>query len=992
MSLKLVQRLIAILGQRAFWSFAVVTLLVAALLAAVNITSRHALKSYVEDQLERISWDLAMIQTTGFTLTSELSQRMSSVEGLEQVESLVLLRAKLPEGGEVVSEVDGKPLTTPWLSMLAATDPGLLPPKLNLALGNGQSGAEDGDSLQQGGAIMALVGPDRAMGSAFLALQGSQEFSIKVVRGDRSLTLFSIPLQGVIRLDRDELNRWLMDQLGSISFIPHVGIMLLMPYQEQVLERFDSVATGLVPLDLMGDMDTDFAHVQRAEYMPEVVYVGRLDQEKLISGWDIPHSLENLQAVIGQIHSQVMSVGVPVIVDSTTQVLLQRMSRIARVIGLLSLLIALPLLWMAWLFAGNLSGLLMLNERRKLGLMRLRGVPGQLIGRAFLLAILVGGLLGGALGLAIGSVFPLMVYEGGDWPTWVLTQPQQLLVFVAFLAITVGLALISSRRLIRYATTISPLEASGRVAGSEALKAGVKFGPLELLCFVIGFYTLGSWISGYSLSLLFDLGLFTRIDQLLAFVGLPLFLYGIVTLLVSRARWVQRLLGVIMRPVGGRLGTFSVKHLAVKPHRSFGFLLIVALVVSVSIYPTITSGSFENKGLRGARVQMGAQSLVTLNAPDLVDVEQLRGGLRVQLEALQPRVENILSEVRKLEGVQSVTYMLEAILPNFFLPNYGLRGVPIFLIYDVDAYLENVYSEPELGIGGTFEELVSRLKAGELLTSPPVADFWRLRSGSVLPVGMDEERRVVSARVAGSLAFLPGTPPRTVTDRQGFVEARVDYLNYLFSQNAYLVAVANSPELEEMVVLVPHVILLVNAKPGASLEQVQRDLVRLLPSPPIGLHDLPAEIRKVGSDMFIALALENMQIYLVGGLLLALIAILSVALVNYTEDRHTLALVRIRGTSPVQMWRFFVALLIAPGLLGLVLGGLVSLLAGYGLANRIWNLREIQTAVQLLPTRLVLSPLSGAIIVLVLIMLLGVACIFSWWVFRRTARETATER
>ena len=113
MSLKLVQRLIAILGQRAFWSFAVVTLLVAALLAAVNITSRHALKSYVEDQLERISWDLAMIQTTGFHLTSQLSQRMSSVEGLEQVESLVLLRARLPEGGEVVSEVDGK--RCPWI-------------------------------------------------------------------------------------------------------------------------------------------------------------------------------------------------------------------------------------------------------------------------------------------------------------------------------------------------------------------------------------------------------------------------------------------------------------------------------------------------------------------------------------------------------------------------------------------------------------------------------------------------------------------------------------------------------------------------------------------------------------------------------------------------------------------------------------------------------------------------------------------------------------
>ena len=129
-----------------------------------------------------------------------------------------------------------------------------------------------------------------------------------------------------------------------------------------------------------------------------------------------------------------------------------------------------------------------------------------------------------------------------------------------------------------------------------------------------------------------------------------------------------------------------------------------------------------------------------------------------------------------------------------------------------------------------------------------------------------------------------------------------------------------------------------------------------------------------------------------GGLLLALIAILSVALVNYVEDRRTLALVRIRGASPLQIWRFFVAMLIAPGLWGLVLGGLISLLAGYGLANLIWSLREIKTAVQLLPTHLVVSSLSAAILVLVLFILLGVAFFFSWWVFRRTARETVAER
>ncbi len=85
-------------------------------------------------------------------------------------------------------------------------------------------------------------------------------------------------------------------------------------------------------------------------------------------------------------------------------------------------------------------------------------------------------------------------------------------------------------------------------------------------------------------------------------------------------------------------------------------------------------------------------------------------------------------------------------------------------------------------------------------------------------------------------------------------------------------------------------------------------------------------------------------------------------------------------------------MLIAPGLWGLVLGGLISLLAGYGLANLLWNLREIKTAVQLLPTHLVVSSRSVAIVVWVLIILLGIAFFFSWWVFRRTARETVADR
>ena len=85
------------------------------------------------------------------------------------------------------------------------------------------------------------------------------------------------------------------------------------------------------------------------------------------------------------------------------------------------------------------------------------------------------------------------------------------------------------------------------------------------------------------------------------------------------------------------------------------------------------------------------------------------------------------------------------------------------------------------------------LPSGQVAASPPVAEFWQLEPGLPLLVGMDRNRAAIDATASGVLAFLPGIPPRTVTDRQGYVQARVDYLNHLFNSNAYLVAPRRHP-------------------------------------------------------------------------------------------------------------------------------------------------------------------------------------------------------
>src|SRR5207249_9999506 len=223
--------------------------------------------------------------------------------------------------------------------------------------------------------------------------------------------------------------------------------------------------------------------------------------------------------------------------------------------------------------------------------------------------------------------------------------------------------------------------------------------------------------------------------------------------LASKRERIQHVMAPVLTPIGGVLGRFALRHMSAKPHRTVAFLLIVALMSSVSLYPIITSRSFEDKAIRGAAVQLGTDWQVLFNAPDLVEIDRLNGPASSQLAALKPEIAKVVSSLRRLAGVKDATYMVEAVLPSFYLPGYGLRGVPLYLFGGNDAYRTNVYSEPSVGLSAAFNDIVARTK-GEVAVSPPVADFWRLDPGSQVLLGLDSERRAVASRTAGVLAFL----------------------------------------------------------------------------------------------------------------------------------------------------------------------------------------------------------------------------------------------
>lgn len=981
--------LVRVVGRRPFAAFAAVSFLVVALLAAVNLTSHRALERYVADQIERVPWDVSVYQTAEVPVAAEVRDTIAKADGVTRVEDIHFLRTAVPEG--VSPEVDGQPFRTPWLSMLSASDRNLLPPDIR----------PQGD-----GAILVLVGSRAQMGDAYLHLQNRTRFGVRAdltpegeVASAHShdgsqdrphlhrVPVFEVPLERTVRIDSNELNRWFLDKTSSPTLVPELGAILVVPNRPSLLTTFDSLSRGIVAHD-----DGPDAHANTGDYFPEIIHLAALDRARLITGWDVAGSLARLETISTTMRAAVRAKSYSAAVDNTSAVLLSRMAGIARQIDLIGLLVALPLLWMAWILMASLSNLLLLNERRKLGLLRLRGTPAAAIRRVLLLVIATAGIVGGGAGAVVGTVLPAFGYRAGPLPWSELLGVQKPLYLAIFLVVGVAMALLVSLRFVNHAATISPLEASGRATASEAGFGRIRFGLAQALALVVGALKIAGWITGSSALRMIDAPWAQALDRALDFVSFPLFVYGAGTLLASRARWMSLALAPVVFALSGRLAPFTLRHLAMRHHRLAAFLLIVAMMASVSLYPGVMTAVFDDKIERAAETQLGGAVQFSLDAPTLVPgLRLIEGGFRERYAALRDAVGQALAPLRARPEVEGVEFLVEGLADGLFMPGYGFSGVPVYFVDSPERYLATVPREPSLGASAPFTDVIRSTDDNQVLVSRPVHEFYRRDPGMRMPVGRNLDKTMQTATVGGVLHYLPGMPLKTVNDRQSFVAARVDYLNHLFGFNAYLVGASDNPWFNSLDVLLPRVVAVVRPRPGVSPSALREIVRTALPVAPIEIRDVNDETARLGSDMYIYLARQNFEIYLIGGLLLSIIGIVAVALSNHAEDRRVLALLRIRGCGPRGLLAFSAPGLFAPSLVGLVLGAAVALVVGFGITRLVWELRQILTVLNLLPSRLAVSWQTVEVALLLIAVLLAIAYGFSRWMFRRSAREGLLE-
>lgn len=69
----------------------------------------------------------------------------------------------------------------------------------------------------------------------------------------------------------------------------------------------------------------------------------------------------------------------------------------------------------------------------------------------------------------------------------------------------------------------------------------------------------------------------------------------------------------------------------------------------------------------------------------------------------------------------------------------------------------------------------------------------------------------------------------------------------------------------------------------------------------------------------------------------------------------------------------------------------MAVIGGFGITKLVWDLRQLQTVLNYLPTHLALSQQTAVIGGILLLAVIGIGVAFGRWVFARTARQSLLE-
>ncbi|MBI4456748.1 MAG: hypothetical protein HY644_12730 [Acidobacteria bacterium] len=998
--------LFKVFGKRVFFGYGAVALLTVSILTALDLASRYGLHAYVSDQLNRIPWDMALVHRGETHRFKELQQEYAKIPEIRSNELVGFLRMRNLAPLEV--EINGERAAIRWLGFIAATKPELLPTELREL--HGQMEDTPSESSLPFIKAAALVGTRQSVMQSDLVRVSyrsrgdleeghhhgdshvqAEQHSSEVLFEDRLTTAPS-------HMERQRFNKWMLREIGSLSYIPDDAVVLVVSMEtfEELAQRFHRFY-----------FTSEGVHEgeEAPPYLPEVTHLLSLKREAVVSTWDLEASLRRLGPPLNGLYEAGRKLTPFSYVSSDLLLLLGRMNSLARLVSLATLLIAIPFLWMGWVLARTLGRLLLLNERRLVGLALVRGVPIEHIGHALLLALVTGGVGGGVLGLIAGTGLPLLGYSLAGYsvpPLHVLLR--EMAYFVLFLGLGVLLAVLSGRQVLQYVRRLTPREAVARVAAAEERTFQAKFSSVFVLTYlgavIVGGYKIVAWIAGRSLVLAI---LQDRVSQdtetvllatesLLNFLALPLFLFGLAGLVMWKMDWVQKGLSTLTAPLVGNLGWFVSRHMTLGRHRIANLFFVAALAMSLSILPQVAADGFYGRILRGVRASIGGDLLFEFDITRLIGGQLEARPISQYQEKLLPQLNSIRSTIEAHEDIASVEMIEQFFIPGIYMP--GQSGLALNVIQNPKDYLKLIFYEDRLGITARFSDIIRSLEKGSVSASQGLFQIRSIPRAQEAVLDYWSNGRVIHVPLKDVIAFLPGQPALGIQNREGFVTAEVNYLNYLQRSEARIVMAddhARGPSLGDLEVLPSRAVFVVKSKEGVDKEAVARKIAATMPLQPEEIRWEALETKRLSKDMFLSLALENMKVYVLGGLILALASVGAIALVNFATDRRTFALLRLRGIPLSIILQMAISIFLIPVIGGVIIGIVLGAISGYGISQVVWDLPRVQGTAGSLSNHLIFSNSAWAIVLGLSFVFAMIALSFGLWLFRKTAHEAMRE-
>lgn len=445
---------------------------------------------------------------------------------------------------------------------------------------------------------------------------------------------------------------------------------------------------------------------------------------------------------------------------------------------------------------------------------------------------------------------------------------------------------------------------------------------------------------------------------------IPVFLAGCAGLLASWPRLFEAMFRLPARWIAGRMRLAVMGALLAERRRSALLLFVTSLAAALAVMPRVATDIFSDRVDRGVAIGVGGDLQLEYDLAELSSYK-VPQTYQALYEAASSSLDQIQTSLAKNPRTQDVSMVQQYLLPEVFLPDQG--GLPLDIIDDVARYRITVNYDERLGLDRSFSSALNEADGGAFLTSRGFLALRELEVGDHLLVGYTSAGQKVSVRLAGAIAYLPGQPSRQVQQREGFSGAEVDYLNYTSAGDSRAVMSRQSfvrSDLASLPIIPQTAVFIVklSSEPGAA---EKNQLIGDLPIPPRSVRWLSDERANASRDMFVALAVQVMRVFMTGGVAIALIGIVAIGTANFLSYRRMLALVRIRGASTSMATRMAAGLFLLPVLGGVILGALLGVAAGYGVAHVIWTLPRIRGVPAVLANQLQVSGGAWAILLTV---------------------------